>query len=261
MNQKHLKELFGDLEPAAVERQAKVVVDEDLEKSLNNLLDVYKTSVACEINPYQLDEFAFYSICLAQLKRTSCDITEKVISELVLRIMRHNNMFNFGINAGQFVTACIQESYWQGHNNFELAITEPLRGLGTYLRGGPDKKLILTVNNFAADSDVLNRVTNLQGWFTNAAYLDATIWGAGNVPVRTGFFFGYRKYTNGTQPVIGYEAKDSVFRVDDAAIFEYLTAAKYSYDNEVYLLEKPEPEVVVIEHNHEKAELNLAIEA
>ncbi len=263
MKPNNLKNILGDLESFETEKEIKVIRDEDLEKTLDTLLDVYKTVVATKLNPYQLEEYAFYSACLAQLKRTKCGINEKAISELVLRIMRHNDQFNFGQNAGQFVTACIQESYLEGHNNFELEITEPLSGLGVYLRGQPDNKLTLKVNNFAASANAINNIR--QGWFTDAANLDVTIWGAGNGPANATHTFGglisINYYYSKKSIFIGYYSKESIFRVDDKDVFDYLNAVKNQVGNEVYLLEKPEPNVVLLEHNHEKAEFNLAVEA
>ncbi len=260
MRRTGLKDILGDLEEPISEKQLKVEKDTELEKIVDGLLNTFEKISTGQLNPYIVDERVVYLASVEYLQKLNYDLTEKVIAELALRICAHNNLPKFESRAGQLITACITVSFEQSHNNFEICLTEPVHCLGANLRGMVDRNIILTVNNLAAPAGHIS--SSQQGWFTNARYLDVTITGAGNVAMHDDIMQYFSSRTYGV-PIIGDGAKESVFRVDDKQLFEYLNGIKHWGENEVYLIDSGStPDISAINSRQKTSEeFRVAMEA
>ncbi|MBI4095606.1 MAG: hypothetical protein HY438_01960 [DPANN group archaeon] len=191
-----LKELFGDLETPK-EKAIKIEKDRGLEETLAKLSDIYKCA-----RVYDLDwPDKIYKTYFDLLEKRNIKITPESVDYFFSRISYEGGAAN-GRKMGLLLTAMVQLSFQQGHNNFEIVIcnNHPLHLFGMYLRGQPDKKLAIRIDNVY---DVMNyKDGEPHAWFNNIAYLDVTL---SNVDANVRTF--------------GRNAGSSVFKTDNESLF------------------------------------------
>ncbi|MBI4095604.1 MAG: hypothetical protein HY438_01950 [DPANN group archaeon] len=182
---KNLKDVLGGLEQSPPEKSARIVRDGLLEETLAALFEIYEKKLAMNSGSGNRFNVApkFYNSCLKSMPKSKYDITKNVIAEFALRAAKYDDNSHFGAYTGYFITALMQTSFQQGHNNFELQLvsSEPIHHLGANLRGWQDRRLALKIVSCVEykKRDLMNQPLF---WFTNIAYIDATILGMNIAP-------------------------------------------------------------------------------
>ncbi len=180
---KNLKDILGDLEEQKDERQIKVTKDELLEETLAMLFEIYEKKLNIPAKHGRLDiGVELYKSFLKSMPKNKYNIGKKVMDEFVLRVANYEQEQRFSAYTGVFITAMMQTSFQQGHNNFELILTssEPIHSLCYKLHGWQDRRLALKIVNCADyPKNVMQQPIN---WFDDMTYVDITILGLNVVP-------------------------------------------------------------------------------
>ncbi len=116
-NSNSTQNLLSDLEPFKKERQISVVLDRDLEAVLTEITKIYEWNLSIKPN-ISSQSNKFYEILLEKFLHIS--ITPATITRFTENLAAYKDHERFMHITGQFVTALLQMSYNQGHNNFTI---------------------------------------------------------------------------------------------------------------------------------------------
>ncbi|MBI4095607.1 MAG: hypothetical protein HY438_01965 [DPANN group archaeon] len=259
MKQDNLKKLFGDLDDPVQEKSIKVTNGGTLDETVKELCRIYEhVADTRDDNP----DFT-YKLCKRNLPRDKYKISNQVITQLSTQIFMYDADIDFKETAGPFLTAAIQTAFLQGHNNFDILFSgaTPMHYFGRDLHGWPANKLRMNVMDSGCSAQSA-------GWFSYAQNLDVKITGMQLVPsphaqVQIFGQFGQVRYF--TKPDdFAVSTKRCRFGVDNKDVFYYLTERFKLQENlrsvgqpyvpmpesersEAYLLDRPEPEVIVLD--------------
>ncbi|MBI4095780.1 MAG: hypothetical protein HY438_02875 [DPANN group archaeon] len=145
---KNLKKVLGDLETPTPEKKLKSFRDETLEDALPKITVCYEKALAQRFD-IASDNFSG-RVGKPKLKVPNIAITPQIISEFSVECYGYVDMPNYETATGLYLTALIQKSYGQGHNNFSietngLVVGQSLIGLGAYLIGKKENPIKIFV--------------------------------------------------------------------------------------------------------------------
>ncbi len=201
MRRNNLKDILKDLEQPMPEQTIRVTRDENLEKNLGAVLKVYERELERKWTGYFTESpDPFYKFCRRSLLREKYKITPQLISEFALQVYNYVGEYNFTNATGVFLTALVQQSFLQGHNDFEVQLigSTPINYFGRDLHGWRERRLKILVANHGVSPEpgqtigkVMHQlaipVTNASinnmiigqttGWFAYAQNVDARLTG------------------------------------------------------------------------------------